>query len=155
MGATYATIGDPVTSVASLIENNWSGSGSDVASSVGSTPSTIKASWETGKVNLKNGDIVRVYEVSGGHDLLGVGDGLDKSTATIAIDISTATSRDKLRKLYSGVVSILRGAKAGNVTMPTGYSSINILSRTDQSDKQRRWYRYVLNCEITSYEVVN
>ena len=56
MGATYATIGDPVTSVASLIENNWSGSGSDVASSVGSTPSTIKSSWETGKVNLKNGD---------------------------------------------------------------------------------------------------
>jgi len=29
------------------------------------------------------------------------------------------------------------------------------LSRTDQSDKLRRWYRYVLNCEITSYEVVN
>ena len=26
---------------------------------------------------------------------------------------------------------------------------------TDQSDKLRRWYRYVLNCEITSYEVVN
>ena len=155
MGATYATIGDPVTSVASLIESNWSGSGSDVASSVGSTPSTIKASWEVGKKSLKDGDIIRVYEISGGHDLLGIGDGLDKGTSTLVIDISTATSRDKLRKLYSGVVSILRGAKAGNVTMPTGYSSINILSRTDQSDKLRRWYRYVLNCEITSYEVVN
>ena len=104
---------------------------------------------------MKNGDVIRIYEVSGGHDLLGIGSGLDKGSATIAIDISTATSRDKLRKLYSGVVSILRGAKAGNVTMPTGYSSINILSRTDQSDKLRRWYRYVLNCEITSYEVVN
>jgi len=152
MAATYATIGDPVTSIASLVSDNWSGS---VATNVGSTPSTIKASWETGKVNLKNGDIIRVYETSGGHDLLGIGDGLDRGTATIAIDISTATSRDKLRKLYSGVVSILRGTKAGNVTLPTGYSSINILSRTDQSDKLRRWYRYVLNCEITSYEVVN
>ena len=152
MAATYATIGDPVTSVASLISDNWSGS---VATGVGSTPSTIKASWEVGKKNLKDGDIIRVYEVNAGHDLLGIGDGLDKGTATIAIDIATATSRDKLRKLYSGVVSILRGTKAGNVTKPTGYSSINIMSRTDQSDKLRRWYRYVLNCEITSYEVVN
>tara|TARA_R100001463_G_scaffold7545_1_gene24066 strand:+ start:108 stop:566 length:459 start_codon:yes stop_codon:yes gene_type:complete len=152
MAATYATIADPVTSVASLVSDNWSGS---VATGVGSTPSTIKASWEVGKHNLKDGDIIRVYETSGGHDLLGIGDGLDKGTSRLVIDISTATSRDKLRKLYSGVVSILRGAKAGNVTMPTGYSSINILSRTDQSDKLRRWYRYVLNCEITSYEVVN
>jgi hypothetical protein len=152
MAATYAALADPVTSVASLIEDNWSGS---VATGVGSTPTTIKASWEVGKKNLKNGDIIRVYEVSGGHDLLGIGDGVDRGTATIAIDISTATSREKLRKLYSGVVSILRGTKAGNVTLPTGYSSINILSRTDQSDKLRRWYRYVLNCEITSYEVVN
>ena len=152
MAATYATIGDPVTSMASLIEDNWSGS---VATNVGSTPSTIKASWEVGKKNLKDGDIIRVYEVNAGHDLLGIGSGLDRGTATIAIDIATATSRDKLRKLYSGVVSILRGTKAGNVTKPTGYSSINILSRVDQSDKLRRWYRYVLNCELTSYEVVN
>ena len=152
MAATYATIGDPVTSMASLIEDNWSGS---VATNVGSTPSTIKASWEVGKKNLKDGDIIRVYEVNAGHDLLGIGSGVDRGTATIAIDIATATSRDKLRKLYSGVVSILRGTKAGNVTKPTGYSSINILSRVDQSDKLRRWYRYVLNCEITSYEVVN
>ena len=152
MAATYATIADPVTSVASLIEDNWSGS---VATGVGSTPTTIKASWEVGKKNLKDGDIIRVYEVNAGHDLLGIGSGVDRGTATIAIDIATATSRDKLRKLYSGVVSILRGTKAGNVTKPTGYSSINILSRVDQSDKLRRWYRYVLNCEITSYEVVN
>ena len=155
MAATYAELGDPVTSVASLISNNWSGSGSDVASSVGSTPTTIKASWEAGKTNLKDGDVIRCYEVSGSHDLLGVGKGVDKGTARVAIDISTATSRAKLRKLYSGVVSILRGANAGNVTKPTGYASVNILSRVDQSDKLRRWYRYVLDCEVTSYEVVN
>jgi len=152
MAATYATIADPVTSVASLISDNWSGS---VATGVGSTPALIKATWEIGKQNLKEGDFIRVYELSGGHDLLGIGDGIDRGTSTLVIDISTATSREKLRKLYSGVVSILRGARAGNVTMPTGYSIINILSRTDQSDKLRRWYRYVLNCEITSYEVVN
>jgi len=155
MAATYAELGDPVTSVATLISSNWSGSGSNVASSVGSTPAAIAASWEVGKRNLKDGDIIRIYETSGGHDLLGIGKGVDKGTASIAIDISTATSRAKLRKLYSGVVSILQGAKAGSVTKPTGYASINILSRTDQSDKLRRWYRYVLNCEIISYEVVN
>ncbi len=43
MAATYATIGDPVTSVANLIESNWSGA---IASGVGSTPTTIKATWE-------------------------------------------------------------------------------------------------------------
>tara|TARA_R110002051_G_C8674121_1_gene490859 strand:- start:746 stop:1204 length:459 start_codon:yes stop_codon:yes gene_type:complete len=152
MAATYAELGDPVTSVATLLNNNWSGA---IATGVGSTPTTIKATWEAGKTNLKNGDVIRCYEISSNHDLLGVGKGVDKGTSTISIDISTATSRAKLRKLYSGVVSILRGAKAGNVTKPTGYSSVNILSRVDLSDKSRRWYRYVLDCEVTSYEVVN
>tara|TARA_R100001463_G_scaffold136414_1_gene201721 strand:+ start:836 stop:1294 length:459 start_codon:yes stop_codon:yes gene_type:complete len=152
MAATYATIGDPVTSVASLINDNWSGA---IASGVGSTPTTIKATWEAGKTNLKNGDVIRCYEVSGSHDLLGVGKGVDKGTSQVSIDISTATSREQLRKLYSGVVSILRGAKAGNVTKPTGYAAVNILSRVDLSDKNRRWYRYVLDCEVTSFEVVN
>lgn len=151
MAATYASLADPVTSVASLLETNWSG---PIAAGVGSTPSTIKATWETGKTNLKNGDLIRCYEVAGNHDFLSVGKGLDKGTARVSIDISTAVSRSRLRSLYNGVVSILKGTKAGNVTKPTGYSSISVLSRVDLSDKSRRWFRYVLDCEITSYEVI-
>ena len=151
MAATYATLADPVDAVVDLLEDNWSA----VASGVGTTP-TIKSSWNMGKRNLKNGDLIRCYEVAANHDFLGIGDGVDKGTARVSIDISTAVSRSRLRKLYSGVVSIIRGARAGNssTALNANYADVKLLTRVDQSDKNRRWFRYVLDCEITSYEAV-
>mgnify|MGYP003112774108 FL=1 len=152
MAVTYATINDPVSTVVSVLSDNWA----QVASSVDSTTPTIDESWDLGKKNLKNGDLIRCYEVAANHDFLGIGDGVDKGTARVSIDISTAVSRSRLRKLYSGVVSIIRSARAGNssTALSTDYADVKLLSRVDQSDKNRRWFRYVLDCEITSYEAV-
>ncbi len=152
MAATYALLADPVSAVVDLLDDNWTA----VASSVGTTP-TIDESWDIGKKNLKNGDIIRCYETASNHEFLGIGKGIDKHNATITIDIATANSRERLRKLYQGVVHIIHAAhsKSAGTALNTDYASIKLLSRTDQSDKNRRWYRYVLNCEITSYEVVN
>ena len=152
MAATYATLADPVSAVVDLLDDNWSA----VASSVGTTP-TIDESWDIGKKNLKNGDIIRCYETASNHEFLGIGKGIDKHNATITIDIATATSRARLRALYQGVVHIIHAAhsKSAGTALNSDYASIKLQTRTDQSDKLRRWYRYVLNCEITSYEVVN
>jgi len=152
MAVTYATLNDPVSTVVSVLSDNWA----QVASSVDSTTPTIDESWDLGKRNLKNGDLIRCYEVAANHDFLGIGDGVDKGTARVSIDISTAVSRSRLRKLYSGVVSIIRSARAGNssTALNTDYADVKLLSRVDQSDKNRRWFRYVLDCEITSYEAV-
>ena len=152
MTATYALLADPVSAVVDLLDDNWTA----VASSVGTTP-TIDESWDIGKKNLKNGDIIRCYETASNHEFLGIGKGIDKHNATITIDIATANSRERLRKLYQGVVHIIHAAhsKSAGTALNTDYASIKLVSRTDQSDKNRRWYRYVLNCEITSYEVVN
>ena len=152
MAVTYASVNDPVSTVVSVLSDNWA----QVASSVDSTTPTIDESWDLGKRNLKNGDLIRCYEVAANHDFLGIGDGVDKGTARVSIDISTAVSRSRLRKLYSGVVSIIKSARAGNssTALNTDYADIKLLSRVDQSDKNRRWFRYVLDCEITSYEAV-
>tara|TARA_R100001082_G_scaffold73321_1_gene42103 strand:- start:1278 stop:1739 length:462 start_codon:yes stop_codon:yes gene_type:complete len=152
MAVTYATLNDPVSTVVSVLSDNWA----QVASSVDSTTPTIDESWDMGKKNLKNGDLIRCYEVAANHDFLGIGDGVDKGTARVSIDISTAVSRSRLRKLYSGVVSIIRGARAGNssTALNANYADVKLLTRVDQSDKNRRWFRYVLDCEITSYEAV-
>ena len=152
MAVTYASVNDPVSTVVSVLSDNWA----QVASNVDSTTPTIDESWDLGKRNLKNGDLIRCYEVAANHDFLGIGDGVDKGTARVSIDISTAVSRSRLRKLYSGVVSIIRSARAGNssTALNTDYADIKLLSRVDQSDKNRRWFRYVLDCEITSYEAV-
>ena len=152
MAITYSEINDPVTTVSSLLDNNW-----DVGDIAGtSVKPDIGDSWDLNKVNLKNNDVIRCYEVAGTHDFLGVGNGLDKSVVRISIDMATKVSRLRLRDLYSEVVSIIRGARAGNAptVLNTNYADIKLVSRTDQSDKQRRWYRYVLDCEITSYEAV-
>jgi len=158
MAVTYAELNDPVSTVSDLLDDNW-----DVGDIAGtSTKPSIGDSWDLNKVNLKNNDVVRCYEVSSSHDFLGIGNGVDKGTAVISIDIATKVSRSRLRDLYSEVVSIIRAERAGTITvapnagtaMNTNYSEIKLLSRTDQSDKQRRWYRYVLDCEITSYEAV-
>ena len=152
MAVTYATLNDPVSTVVSVLSDNWA----QVASNVDSTTPTIDESWDMGKKNLKNGDLIRCYEVAANHDFIGIGDGVDKGTARVSIDISTAVSRSRLRKLYSGVVSIIRSARAGNssTALSTDYADVKLLSRVDQSDKNRRWFRYVLDCEITSYEAV-
>ena len=152
MAVTYASVNDPVSTVVSVLSDNWA----QVASSVDSTTPTIDESWDLGKTNLKNGDLIRCYEVAANHDFLGIGDGVDKGTERVSIDISTAVSRSRLRKLYSGVVSIIRSARAGNssTALNTDYADVKLLSRVDQSDKNRRWFRYVLDCEITSYEAV-
>ena len=158
MAVTYAELNDPVSTVSDLLVDNW-----DVGDIAGtSTKPSIGDSWDLNKVNLKNNDVVRCYEVSSSHDFLGIGNGVDKGTAVISIDIATKVSRSRLRDLYSEVVSIIRAERAGTITvapnagtaMNTNYSEIKLLSRTDQSDKNRRWYRYVLDCEITSYEAV-
>ena len=152
MAVTYAALNDPVTTVSGLLDDNW-----DVGDIAGtSTKPSVGDSWDLGKVNLKNNDVIRVYEVASNHDFLGVGNGLDKGTARISIDIATQVSRSRLRQLYSEVVSIIRGARAGNAgtVLHTDYADIRLLSRTDRSDKVRRWFRYVLDCEITSYEAV-
>ena len=152
MATTYATLADPVSAVVDLLSNNWS----EVASGVGTTP-TIDESWDIGRKKLKNGDIIRCYETASSHEFLGIGKGIDKHNATITIDIATAVSRARLRNLYQGVVHIIHAAhsKSAGTALSSDYASIKLLSRTDQSDKNRRWYRYVLNCDITSYEVVN
>ena len=152
MAVTYATLNEPVSTVVSVLSDNWA----QVASNVDSTTPTIDESWDMGKKNLKNGDLSRCDEVAANHDFLGIGEGVDKGTARVSIDISTAVSRSRLRKLYSGVVSIIRGARAGNssTALNANYADVKLLTRVDQSDKNRRWFRYVLDCEITSYEAV-
>ena len=152
MAVTYAELNDPVSTVSNLLDDNW-----DVGDIAGtSVKANIGDSWDLNKVNLKNNDVIRCYEVSASHDFLGVGKGVDKGTATISIDMATKVSRSRLRDLYSEVVSIIRGARAGNAgtALNANYADIRILSRKDMSDKNRRWYRYVLDCEITSYEAV-
>ena len=154
MSTTYAQLDDPVTTVSKLLDDNWTTGNTD------STKPSIGDSWDLNKVNLKTTDVVRCYEVAASHDFLGVGKGVDKGTARISIDIATKVSRSRLRKLYSEVVSIIRNIRAGAITLDNTsesngtYSEITLLSRNDQSDKQRRWYRYVLDCELTSYEAV-
>jgi|TARA_R100000995_G_C3361180_1_gene67491 RNase P protein component len=139
-------INDPVTTVKSLLSSNWNASNTD------STTPTFGESWALGKKNLKNGDIIYLYEVSGTHDYYTVGKSVDKGTWRISIDISTATSRSRLRKLYGEVVRIMRGNEA---SPGTDYSLIKPTSRVDQTDKNNRWYRYVLDCELISYEAVS
>ena len=150
MAITYAQIDDPANSVVTLLSGNWTNAHTD------NTEPTFGESWVLGKKNLKNGDLIRIYEVAGNHDFGNLGNGLDKGSWRVAVDISTAVSRSRLRKLYSEVVSIIRGGRASNHSGSSldDYPDIKLLSRIDQSDKLRRWYRYVLDCEITSYEVI-
>ena len=154
MSTAYSQLDDPVTTVSKLLFDNWTDARTD------DTKPSIGDSWDLNKVNLKQGDVIRCYEVAADHDFLGVGKGVDKATARISIDISTQVSRSRLRKLYSEVVSIIRNIRAGAIALDNTsesngtYAEIKLLSRVDQSDKNRRWYRYVLDCEITSYEAV-
>jgi len=142
-----AVIADPVSAVSSLLDDNWS-----TAAGNGGTKPTIGDSWDLGKKNVKNADLVRVYEVGGSHDFTGVGNGLDKGNWRISIDMATASDRTRLRQIYGEVLRLLRSNQG---SPGTDYAFVKPMTRVDHSDRLRRWYRYVLDCEIVSYEAVS
>ncbi len=142
-----AVIADPVSAVSSLLDDNWS---TDAGN--GGTKPTIGDSWDLGKKNVKNADLVRVYEVGGSHDFTGVGNGLDKGNWRISIDMATASDRTRLRQIYGEVLRLLRSNQGSR---GTDYAFVKPLTRVDHSDRLSRWFRYVLDCEIVSYEAVS
>jgi len=139
-------IADPVAAIVTLITDNW------VTGNVDDTTPSIDESWDLGKVNLQRGDVVRCYEVSGVHAPGTFGKSLDMGSWRVSIDMSTASSRSRLRKLYGEVIRILRA----NETSPgTDYALVRAISRNDLTDKQQRWFRYVLDVDLTSFEEVS
>ena len=139
-------ISDPVTSVKTLLSANW------VAGNTDSTTPTFGESWELGKKNLQDGDVIYLYEVSGTHEVGLVGKTLDRGTWSVSVDMSTPTSRSHLRNMYGEVLRILR---AKEVDPNSSYQLLRPVSRVDNTDKNKRWFRYVLDLELTSYEVIS
>ena len=147
-------IEDPVETLVSLVDTNYSAGNDATTSSAGTNGGTkpkIDESWDLGKQNIKNVDLVRVYEIAGNHYPQAMGSGLDRGIWRISIDISTAKSRERLRQIYGEIVRVLRTLKN---SPGTNYAYVKPVSRTDQTDKLRRWYRYVLDVEIISYEAI-
>ena len=146
-------IEDPVTTLVSLIDTNYSTGNDATTSSAGTNGGTkplIDESWDLGKSNVRGGDFVRVYEIAGNHYPQALGNGLDRGIWRISIDISTAKSRPRLRQIYGEIVRVLRTLKN---SPGTDYAYARPTSRVDQTDKLRRWYRYVFDVELISYEV--
>ena len=147
-------IEDPVETLVSLVDTNYSAGNDATTSSAGTNGGTkpkIDESWDLGKQNIKNVDLVRVYEIAGNHYPQAMGSGLDRGIWRISIDISTAKSRERLRQIYGEIVRVLRTLKN---SPGTNYAYVKPVSRTDQTDKLRRWYRYVLDVELISYEAI-
>jgi len=147
-------IEDPVETLVSLIDTNYA-TGTDASTTVtgsnGGSKPTIDESWDLGKKNLKNIDLVRVYEIAGNHYPQAMGSGLDRGIWRISIDMATSKNRNRLRQLYGEVVRVLRSSRN---SPGTNYNYVKPVSRTDQTDKLRRWYRYVLDVELISYEAI-
>jgi len=145
---------DPVETLVSLIDTNYA-TGTDASTTVtgsnGGSKPTIDESWDLGKKNLKNIDLVRVYEIAGNHYPQAMGSGLDRGIWRISIDMATSKDRNRLRQLYGEVVRVLRSSRN---SPGTNYNYVKPVSRTDQTDKLRRWYRYVLDVELISYEAI-
>ena len=147
-------IEDPVETLVSLIDTNYA-TGTDASTTVtgsnGGSKPTIDESWDLGKKNLKNIDLVRVYEIAGNHYPQAMGSGLDRGIWRISIDMATSKDRNRLRQLYGEVVRVLRSSRN---SPGTNYNYVKPVTRTDQTDKLRRWYRYVLDVELISYEAI-
>jgi len=147
-------IEDPVTTLVSLVNTNYNEGNDATTSSAGTNGGTkplIDESWDLGKRNIKSKDLVRVYEIAGNNYAQAMGRGIDRGLWRISLDISTAKSRPRLRQIYGEIVRVLRTAKN---SPGTDYNYVKPIARTDQTDKLRRWYRYVLDVELTSYEVI-
>ena len=138
-------IADPVTTVSGLLSSNW------VAGNTNSRTPKIGDSWDIGKLNMIKKDLIKCYEVSGTHEVGLVGKTLDRGSWRVSVDMSTPKSRTHLRDMYGEVLRILR---LKEIDPNSSYQLLRPVSRVDNTDRNKRWYRYVLDLELTSYEVI-
>lgn len=138
-------IADPVTTVSGLLSSNW------VAGNTSSRTPKIGDSWDIGKLNMIKKDLIKCYEVSGTHEVGLVGKTLDRGSWRVSVDMSTPKSRTHLRDMYGEVLRILR---LKEIDPNSSYQLLRPVSRVDNTDRNKRWYRYVLDLELTSYEVI-
>ena len=139
-------IADPVSTVTGLLNDNW------VSGNTDSRTPRVGDSWDIGKTNTMKKDLIKCYEVSGTHEVGMVGKSLDRGTWRVSVDMSTPTSRSHLRKMYGEVLRIMR---IKEVDPNSSYQLLRPVSRVDNTDKNKRWFRYVLDLELTSYEVIS
>tara|TARA_R100001086_G_scaffold74709_1_gene36037 strand:+ start:4045 stop:4470 length:426 start_codon:yes stop_codon:yes gene_type:complete len=138
-------IADPVTTVSGLLNSNWN------ASNTNSRTPKIGDSWDIGKLNMIKKDLIKCYEVSGTHEVGLVGKTLDRGSWRVSVDMSTPKSRTHLRDMYGEVLRILR---LKEIDPNSSYQLLRPVSRVDNTDRNKRWYRYILDLELTSYEVI-
>ena len=138
-------IADPVTTVSGLLSSNWN------ASNTNSRTPKIGDSWDIGKLNMIKKDLIKCYEVSGTHEVGLVGKTLDRGSWRVSVDMSTPKSRTHLRDMYGEVLRILR---LKEIDPNSSYQLLRPVSRVDNTDRNKRWYRYILDLELTSYEVI-
>ena len=138
-------IADPVTTVSGLLTDNWN------ASNTNSRTPKIGDSWDIGKLNMIKKDLIKCYEVSGTHEVGLVGKTLDRGSWRVSVDMSTPKSRTHLRDMYGEVLRILR---LKEIDPNSSYQLLRPVSRVDNTDRNKRWYRYILDLELTSYEVI-
>ena len=138
-------IADPVTTVSGLLTSNWN------ASNTNSRTPKIGDSWDIGKLNMIKKDLIKCYEVSGTHEVGLVGKTLDRGSWRVSVDMSTPKSRSHLRDMYGEVLRILR---LKEIDPNSSYQLLRPVSRVDNTDRNKRWYRYILDLELTSYEVI-
>jgi len=138
-------IADPVTTVSGLLTSNWN------ASNTNSRTPKIGDSWDIGKLNMIKKDLIKCYEVSGTHEVGLVGKTLDRGSWRVSVDMSTPKSRTHLRDMYGEVLRILR---LKEIDPNSSYQLLRPVSRVDNTDRNKRWYRYILDLELTSYEVI-
>ena len=138
-------IADPVTTVSGLLNSNWN------AGNTNSRTPKIGDSWDIGKLNMIKKDLIKCYEVSGTHEVGLVGKTLDRGSWRVSVDMSTPKSRTHLRDMYGEVLRILR---LKEIDPNSSYQLLRPVSRVDNTDRNKRWYRYILDLELTSYEVI-
>ena len=140
-----AVISDPITIVHDVVDS-W-----NTGASYGGTKPTLFKADDASKQNLQRGDIIRFYEVGGNHQPHNIGDGLDRVTARISIDMRTKTDRARIRQIYGEVVRLIR---ASELSPGTDYCLVIPGPRQDFTDKLNRHYRYVLDVNLIAYEAI-
>jgi len=138
--ATYnlATIG------VSLITDNW------VAANVDNTTPVIGKVWDYKRINLNGSDYILMYE-SGA--LSAKRGDLEWSSrdieGTFRIDIRTMVSEARLDLLYEEVDRILIANRGkGTVEPAPGWHKLEMVNRTNLTNKTIKLYRYILDVKI-------
>jgi len=149
---------EPTLTVKTLLEAQWTSANVGGTTPDFYTPATVK------RIDMSNKDAITIYSVARTDTKMGVTNAFRDRVDTVSIDIMTFVDYNRFMLLRAEVERILdlAASRSSPTTRPmvatysdpytaNAYDQLIPISSHTQEDRNRKWWRCIIDVELKSY----